>query len=261
MGGTSTDVARFDGRYELEYETEKAGVRVVAPMMAIETVAAGGGSICHFDGVKLAVGPDSAGADPGPACYGRGGPLAVTDLNFYLGKILPERFPFPLDRRGGGNAVGGAVRRDRRRNRQALLADRAGGRLLAGRQRQHGQGDPLDFDRQRVRPARLRAGGVRRRGGATCLRRGARTGHQANPQPSRRGLVERLRHRAGRRRASRRRRRLSAVLRDGGDRIWTAPSSSSRMAHGRKCGRRAFPTSGSKCGARSTCGIGAWTPI
>ncbi len=79
MGGTSTDVSRFDGRYELEYETEKAGVRVVAPMMAIETVAAGGGSVCGFDGVKLAVGPDSAGADPGPACYGRGGPLAVTD--------------------------------------------------------------------------------------------------------------------------------------------------------------------------------------
>ncbi|NUQ35679.1 MAG: hypothetical protein HUU29_12155 [Planctomycetaceae bacterium] len=98
MGGTSTDVARFDGRYELEYETEKAGVRVVAPMMSIETVAAGGGSICAFDGVKLVVGPDSAGANPGPACYGRGGPLAVTDINFYLGKIPPEFFPFPLDR-------------------------------------------------------------------------------------------------------------------------------------------------------------------
>jgi 5-oxoprolinase (ATP-hydrolysing) len=98
MGGTSTDVARFDGRYELEYETEKAGVRVVAPMLAIETVAAGGGSICGFDGVKLVVGPDSAGADPGPACYGRGGPLAVTDMNVFLGKILPERFPFPLRR-------------------------------------------------------------------------------------------------------------------------------------------------------------------
>jgi 5-oxoprolinase (ATP-hydrolysing) len=98
MGGTSTDVARFEGRFELEYETEKAGVRVVAPMLAIETVAAGGGSICAFDGVKLVVGPDSAGADPGPACYGRGGPLAVTDLNFFLGKILPQHFPFPLDR-------------------------------------------------------------------------------------------------------------------------------------------------------------------
>ena len=99
MGGTSTDVSRFDGRYELEFETEKSGVRVVAPMMAIETVAAGGGSICRFDGVKLVVGPDSAGADPGPACYGRGGPLSVTDVNFALGKILPDRFPFPLDRR------------------------------------------------------------------------------------------------------------------------------------------------------------------
>ncbi len=98
MGGTSTDVCRYDGRYELEYETEKSGVRVVAPMMAIETVAAGGGSICRFDGVKLVVGPDSAGADPGPACYGRGGPLAVTDLNFYQGKILADRFPFPLDK-------------------------------------------------------------------------------------------------------------------------------------------------------------------
>ncbi|QDU96111.1 hydantoinase B/oxoprolinase family protein [Lignipirellula cremea] len=98
MGGTSTDVSRFDGRFELEFETEKAGVRIVAPTMAIETVAAGGGSICAFDGVKLVVGPASAGSDPGPACYGRGGPLTITDINFYLGKILPDRFPFPLDR-------------------------------------------------------------------------------------------------------------------------------------------------------------------
>ncbi|MEX1098410.1 MAG: hydantoinase B/oxoprolinase family protein [Planctomycetales bacterium] len=98
MGGTSTDVSRFDGAYDLEFETKKAGVRVVAPMLAIETVAAGGGSICGFDGVKLHVGPASAGADPGPACYGRGGPLTVTDVNLHLGKILPAHFPFPLDR-------------------------------------------------------------------------------------------------------------------------------------------------------------------
>ncbi|MEK6262987.1 MAG: hydantoinase/oxoprolinase family protein, partial [Planctomycetota bacterium] len=98
MGGTSTDVSRFDGRYEREFETTKAGVRVVAPMLAIETVAAGGGSVCGFDGVKLFVGPQSAGANPGPACYGRGGPLTITDVNFFLGKIIPERFPFPLDR-------------------------------------------------------------------------------------------------------------------------------------------------------------------
>ena len=98
MGGTSTDVSRYDGRYQLEFETEKAGVRIVAPMLKIETVAAGGGSVCHFDGVKLAVGPSSAGADPGPACYGRGGPLTVTDLNVFLGRIPVSRFPFPLDK-------------------------------------------------------------------------------------------------------------------------------------------------------------------
>ncbi|PQO38635.1 hydantoinase [Blastopirellula marina] len=97
MGGTSTDVSRFDGTYERQFETEKAGVRIVAPMMAIETVAAGGGSICAFDGVKLVVGPGSAGADPGPACYGRGGPLTVTDINFALGKLKAARLPFPLD--------------------------------------------------------------------------------------------------------------------------------------------------------------------
>lgn len=97
MGGTSTDVSRFDGRYELEYETRKAGVRIATPMLAIETVAAGGGSVCQFDGVKLTVGPASAGSDPGPASYGRGGPLTVTDMNLFLGKLLPDRFPFPLD--------------------------------------------------------------------------------------------------------------------------------------------------------------------
>ncbi|MDA0283743.1 MAG: hydantoinase, partial [Planctomycetota bacterium] len=97
MGGTSTDVSRYDGRYELEYETQKAGVRIVSPMLAIETVAAGGGSVCGFDGVRLFVGPQSAGADPGPACYGRGGPLTVTDVNLCLGRLLPQHFPFPLD--------------------------------------------------------------------------------------------------------------------------------------------------------------------
>ena len=98
MGGTSTDVSRFDGSYEYEYESRKAGTRLIAPTLAIETVAAGGGSICHFDGAKLTVGPDSAGAEPGPACYGRGGPLTVTDLNFYLGRIAVEKFPFVLNR-------------------------------------------------------------------------------------------------------------------------------------------------------------------
>jgi 5-oxoprolinase (ATP-hydrolysing) len=99
MGGTSTDVARYGGRFEYEYETEKAGTRIVAPMLSIETVAAGGGSICKFDGSKLVVGPESAGAEPGPACYGRGGPLTITDCNLALGRVVPEHFPFPLDRK------------------------------------------------------------------------------------------------------------------------------------------------------------------
>ena len=97
MGGTSTDVARFDGEFAREYETRKAGIRILTPVMAIETVAAGGGSICSFDGVRLRVGPDSAGADPGPACYGSGGPLTVTDLNLLLGRISTDQFPFRLD--------------------------------------------------------------------------------------------------------------------------------------------------------------------
>ncbi len=93
MGGTSTDVAHFDGEYERAFETEVAGVRVRAPMMLIHTVAAGGGSILHFDEGRFRVGPDSAGANPGPACYRNGGPLAVTDANVMLGKLLPEHFP------------------------------------------------------------------------------------------------------------------------------------------------------------------------
>jgi len=93
MGGTSTDVAHFDGTFERAFETQVAGVRMRAPMMNIHTVAAGGGSILHFDGARYRVGPDSAGANPGPACYRRGGPLAVTDCNVMLGKIQPKHFP------------------------------------------------------------------------------------------------------------------------------------------------------------------------
>jgi 5-oxoprolinase (ATP-hydrolysing) len=93
MGGTSTDVAHFDGEYERAFETEVAGVRMRAPMMLIHTVAAGGGSILHYDGARFRVGPDSAGANPGPACYRRGGPLAVTDANVMVGKLDPRFFP------------------------------------------------------------------------------------------------------------------------------------------------------------------------
>ena len=93
MGGTSTDVALYAGGFERAFETAVAGVRMRAPMMAINTVAAGGGSILHFDGARFRVGPDSAGADPGPACYRRGGPLTVTDANVCVGKIQPRHFP------------------------------------------------------------------------------------------------------------------------------------------------------------------------
>ena len=93
MGGTSTDVAHYDGEYERAFETLVAGVRMRAPMMMIHTVAAGGGSICFFDGSRYRVGPESAGANPGPACYRRGGPLTVTDCNVMLGKLQPDFFP------------------------------------------------------------------------------------------------------------------------------------------------------------------------
>ena len=98
MGGTSTDVSRYDGNVGRRQESFVAGVRVMTPMMDIQTVAAGGGSVCDFIDGRLCVGPASAGADPGPACYGRGGPLTVTDVNLLLGRFPAERFPFPLDK-------------------------------------------------------------------------------------------------------------------------------------------------------------------
>src|SRR5690606_8583940 len=100
------------GEFEREFETLVAGVRMRAPMMSIHTVAAGGGSILHFDGARMRVGPDSAGADPGPACYRRGGPLTVTDANVMLGKLQPAHFPavFGPD---GGQPLDVAVVRER----------------------------------------------------------------------------------------------------------------------------------------------------
>src|SRR5579863_5906169 len=93
MGGTSTDVSHYAGTFEREYETLVAGVRMRAPMLSIHTVAAGGGSVLAFDGSRYRVGPDSAGADPGPACYRNGGPLTLTDANVLLGRIQPPEFP------------------------------------------------------------------------------------------------------------------------------------------------------------------------
>jgi 5-oxoprolinase (ATP-hydrolysing) len=110
MGGTSTDVSHYAGTFERAFETLVAGVRMRAPMMQIHTVAAGGGSILHFDGARYRVGPDSAGANPGPACYRRGGPLTVTDANVMLGRIQPEFFPAVFGARGSESIDAGIVR-------------------------------------------------------------------------------------------------------------------------------------------------------
>ncbi|PWF43969.1 hydantoinase B/oxoprolinase family protein [Massilia glaciei] len=112
MGGTSTDVSHYSGEFERVFETQVAGVRMRAPMMSIHTVAAGGGSVLHFDGSRYRVGPDSAGANPGPASYRRGGPLAVTDCNVMLGKIQPAHFP-PLFGPGANEALDLDVVRER----------------------------------------------------------------------------------------------------------------------------------------------------
>ncbi|QDY75798.1 hydantoinase B/oxoprolinase family protein [Streptomyces qinzhouensis] len=119
MGGTSTDVSHYAGEFEREQGTLVAGVRMRAPMMNIHTVAAGGGSVLHFDGRRYRVGPDSAGADPGPACYRRGGPLTVTDANVMLGRIQPAHFP-ALFGPDGGRPLDAAVVRER----FTALADR-----------------------------------------------------------------------------------------------------------------------------------------
>ena len=109
MGGTSTDVCHCAGEFERTFEAQVAGVRVRAPMMSIHTVAAGGGSILHFDGSRYRVGPDSAGADPGPASYRKGGPLTVTDANVMLGKIQPRFFPPVFGRDGDAPLDAGVV--------------------------------------------------------------------------------------------------------------------------------------------------------
>ncbi|MCG8417746.1 MAG: hydantoinase B/oxoprolinase family protein [Proteobacteria bacterium] len=111
MGGTSTDVSCYQGDFEREYETQVAGVRLRAPMISIHTVAAGGGSLCRYNGFRFTVGPESAGADPGPICYGRpkARELAITDVNAMLGRIVDDRFPFPLHRAGVDAALDGMV--------------------------------------------------------------------------------------------------------------------------------------------------------
>ncbi len=110
MGGTSTDVSRYDREYDYAFETTVGDIQLLAPSLAIETVAAGGGSICHFDGRQLKVGPQSAGASPGPACYGAGGPLTVTDVNLLLGRLDPDGFEIPIDVPAAERAASALIR-------------------------------------------------------------------------------------------------------------------------------------------------------
>ncbi|MEU3891737.1 hydantoinase B/oxoprolinase family protein [Streptomyces sp. NPDC029041] len=125
MGGTSTDVSHFAGAYERVFTSRIAGVRLRAPMLDIHTVAAGGGSVLHFDGSRYRVGPDSAGAEPGPACYRGGGPLAVTDANVMLGRIQPAHFPQVFGP-NGDEPLDGAVVRDRFTALAGLIGERTG---------------------------------------------------------------------------------------------------------------------------------------
>ena len=146
MGGTSTDVCHYAGGFERVRNTMIAGVRITAPMMDIHTVAAGGGSILGFDGARMRVGPESAGADPGPAAYGRGGPLTVTDANVMTGRLRPEFFP-AIFGRGGRPAArrrgdAGGVRAARRRDRQG--AGGGGRGVPQDRGREHGERDQED---------------------------------------------------------------------------------------------------------------------
>ena len=197
MGGTSTDVALYDGAFERAFETAVAGVRIRAPMMAINTVAAGGGSVLHFDGSRYQVGPDSAGANPGPASYRRGGPLTVTDANVMVGKVQPAHFPAifgttgdqPLDR-GGAGAVRGLGAGSGRTGR--------GGGLPPDRRRQHGQRDQTSVAGKGARRRPLRPAMLRRRRGPARLHGCGRVGHGHGVHPPLRRRALRLWDGAGR---------------------------------------------------------------
>jgi 5-oxoprolinase (ATP-hydrolysing) len=206
MGGTSTDVTHYAGPeygYERAFVTEVAGVRLRAPMMQIHTVAAGGGSICSFDGSRFRVGPDSAGANPGPASYRRGGPLTVTDCNVMVGKIDPTLFPsvfgprgdLPLDAevvRARLDALAAEVgaRADARRGCRGLPQDR---------RREHGPCDQAHLGRARLRRDRVHPVLFRRRRRPARLRGGRRAGDDARVHPPSRRRALGVRHGPGRR--------------------------------------------------------------
>ena len=123
MGGTSTDVSLYDGKYDYRYESKVGELKILSPSLAIETIAAGGGSICDFDGYRFIVGPHSAGASPGPACYGAGGPLTITDVNLLLGRIDPENFSIPLHRNKAEEAIKSLLVKIRKATRKTYSSE------------------------------------------------------------------------------------------------------------------------------------------
>ena len=188
MGGTSTDVSHFAGEFERQYETQVAGVRMRAPMLAIHTVAAGGGSVLHFDGSRFRVGPGSAGAVPGPAAYRRGGPLTVTDANIMLGRIQAGHFPAVFGP-GGDQPLDTAVVAARFAALAAEIGAATGQqpgpgggrrRVPGDRGRQHGQRDQEDLGAARLRRDPVRAGHLRR-GRRPARLRGRRRARHRQP--------------------------------------------------------------------------------
>ncbi len=120
MGGTSTDVSLYNGRFDYRYESHVGNIKILSPSLAIETIAAGGGSICAFDGFRFTVGPQSAGASPGPACYGAGGPLTITDVNLLLGKINVDQFSVPLHREKAEAALSAIMKQVNRKAKKKI---------------------------------------------------------------------------------------------------------------------------------------------
>jgi 5-oxoprolinase (ATP-hydrolysing) len=208
MGGTSTDVSHYAGaagEFERAFETQVAGVRMRAPMMSIHTVAAGGGSILAFDGARLRVGPDSAGANPGPASYRRGGPLAVTDANVHARARSSRRTSRAssgpgrraLDRDGVVRASS-AGRRGARGHRPRDDAGVVAEGFLQHRGAEHGQRHQAHLGGARLRRHALHAAVLRRRRRPARLRGGRRAGHDARVRAPAGRRAERLRHGPGR---------------------------------------------------------------
>jgi N-methylhydantoinase A/oxoprolinase/acetone carboxylase beta subunit len=200
MGGTSTDVSHYAGELEREFETQVAGVRMRAPMMSIHTIAAGGGSILFFDGQRQRVGPDSAGANPGPACYRRGGPLTVTDCNVMLGKVQPAFFPRVFGPRGDEPLDAAVVREKftalageiQRATGKPQTAEAVAERLRAHRRRQHGERDQVHLGAARPRRHRIHARLLRRGGRPARVPGGRRARHDARLHPSAGGRAFRV---------------------------------------------------------------------